>query len=97
MSYRKNIADFERRSVVLFTACTLGFAGAAFAQSTAAAAGSEQDRAAMFKQADTNGDKALSMDEAKAMPAVAEQFKAIDANSDGAISEAEFMAAMKAK
>jgi Ca2+-binding EF-hand superfamily protein len=97
MSYRKHIADFEKRSVVLFTACTLGFASVAFAQSTAAAAGSEQEMAAMFKQADTNGDKALSMDEAKAMPTVAERFKQIDTNGDGAVSEAEFMAAMKAK
>lgn len=97
MSYRKHIADFEKRSVLLFAACTLGAAGVAFAQSTATSAGSDQETAAMFKQADKNGDKALSMAEAQAMPAVAEQFKAIDANGDGAISEAEFMAAMKPK
>ncbi|WP_291014305.1 EF-hand domain-containing protein [Hydrogenophaga sp.] len=91
MSYRRHIVDFEERSVALFTACTLGFAGAAFAESTAAAAGSEQEVAAMCKQADKNSDKALNM------PAVSEQFKTIDANGDGAISEAEFMATMKTK
>jgi Ca2+-binding EF-hand superfamily protein len=37
----------------------------------------------------------LSMDEAKSMPAVSEQFKAIDTNGDGKISMAEFTTAMK--
>lgn len=97
MSYRQRIADFEKRSVLLFAACTLGAAGAAFAQSTATSAGGDQEMAAMFQQADKNGDKALSMDEAKAMPTVAEQFKQIDANGDGAVSQDEFMVAMKGK
>jgi Ca2+-binding EF-hand superfamily protein len=97
MSYRQHIADFEKRSVLLFAAFTLGTAGAAFAQSTTTRAGSDQETAAMFQQADKNGDKALSREEAQALPGVAEQFKQIDANGDGAVSEAEFMAAMKPK
>jgi hypothetical protein len=95
MSYRQQIAQFEKRSVLLFAALTLGAAGASFAQSTATAAGGDAEIAAAFKQADKNGDNALSMEEAKSMPAVAEQFKEIDTNGDGAISMAEFTTAMK--
>ncbi len=95
MSYRQQIAQFEKRSVLLFAAFTLGAAGAAFAQSTAASAGGDQDIATAFKQADKNGDKSLSMDEAKSLPAVSEQFKVIDTNGDGKISQEEFTTAMK--
>jgi len=95
MSYRHQIAQFEKRSVLLFAALTLGSASAAFAQSTATGAAGGQQIAAAFTQADKNGDKSLSMDEAKSMPAVAEQFMGIDANGDGKISMAEFTTAMK--
>lgn len=97
MSYRQHIADFEKRSVLLFAAFTLGAAGVAFAQSTAAKAGSEQEMGARFQQADKNGDKLLDKEEAKAIADVAKRFQQIDANGDGAISNAEFMTAMKAR
>ena len=43
-----------------------------------------------FKQADTNGDGNISMDEAKqSMPKLAEHFDAIDANHDGQLSPDE--------
>jgi hypothetical protein len=50
---------------------------------------------AAFKQADKNANSSLSMEEAKAMPAVSEQVKEIDTDSDGKISMAEFTTAMK--
>ena len=95
MPYRQHIRPFDKRSVLLFAALALGTSGTAFAQSTATSAGGDQEIAAAFTQADKNGDQSLSMDEAKAMPAVSEQFKAIDTNGDGKISMAEFTAAMK--
>lgn len=95
MSYRQQIAQFEKRSVLLFTALALGATGAAFAQSTAASAGGDAEIAAAFKQADKNADSSLSMEEAKSMPAVSEQFKEIDTDGDGKNSMAEFTTAMK--
>jgi hypothetical protein len=95
MSVRKTIAEFENRSVLLFAAITLGAAGTAWAQGTAAPMASDKAHSALFAQADKDGNKALSQDEAKAVPGLAEQFTRVDANGDGAISEDEFMAAMK--
>lgn len=97
MKKRSTIAEFEKRSVLLFAALTLGTAGSVFAQSTATPATSPQDQeiGAVFQQADKNGDKSLSAEEARALPAVSGQFTQIDANQDGAISAAEFMLAMK--
>ncbi len=85
---------FEARSVLLFSALAFGGLGATWAQSTAASA-ADQEVSAVFAKADKNGDKSLSAEEAKSLPAVSEQFAKIDGNGDGAISEAEFMEAMK--
>ena len=41
---------------------------------------------------DTDNDGTVDQEEAKADPAVAEQFTAIDANGDGVIDAAEFAA-----
>jgi hypothetical protein len=57
MSYRQQIAQFEKRSALLFAALALGTAGAAFAQSTATSTGGDPEIAAAFTQADKNGDK----------------------------------------
>ena len=84
---------FEARSVMLFAALSLGSSGAVLAQSTAPAA--NQDAAAVFAKADKNGDKKLSAEEAKSLPAVSEQFGKIDTDGDGSLSEAEFMKAMQ--
>lgn len=85
---------FEARSVLLFSALAFGGLGSTWAQSTAASA-ADQEVSAVFAKADKNGDKSLSAEEAKSLPAVSEQFAKIDSNGDGAISEAEFMEAMK--
>jgi Ca2+-binding EF-hand superfamily protein len=95
MSRHERIVGFERRSVLLFAAlAALGTSSAVLAQGTAAKAG-DQDIATAFQKADKNGDKALSMDEAKAVPGLAERFKAADTDGDGKISMEEFAAAMK--
>ena len=95
MSYRQQIAQFEKRSVLLFAALAPGAAGTAVARSTAASAGGRAEIAAAFKQADRNADGSLSMEEAQSMPAVSEQYKAIDTHGDGTISMAEFTTAMR--
>jgi hypothetical protein len=97
MSVRKTIAEFESRSVMLFAVITLGAAGTAWAQSTAAPMGSDKEHRALFAQADKDGNQSLNKDEAKAIPGLAEQFAKVDTNGDGAVSEDEFMAAMKPK
>lgn len=53
-----------------------------------------------FAKADTNGDGALTRDEAKAMPRVASHFDEIDADHDGKVTLAEigcYMAAQRGK
>ena len=93
---RKNarLPTFEARSVVLFTVLAFGGLSAATAQSTATSA-ADQEITAMFAKTDKDGDKALSAEEAKTLPAVSEQFAKIDSNGDGKLSEAEFVSALK--
>lgn len=58
MKKRSTMAEFEKRSVLLFAALTLGTAGSVYAQGTVSTAASTQDQAiqAVFQQADKNGD-----------------------------------------
>ena len=99
------IPNFELRSVVLLSALVLGAGSSAYAQSTAAPmAGSAQGSAATsattsatakdldaaFAKADTNKDGKLDKKEAQMMPAVAERFEQLDANTDGFLSREEF-------
>jgi Ca2+-binding EF-hand superfamily protein len=94
-SVRTSIAQFDNRSLVLFAALAMGASGATWAQSTAAPMTSNDSTlVAMFSQADKDADKALSAEEAKTIPALAESFDAVDGNGDGKVSEAEFLASM---
>ena len=90
------IANFEARSLMLIASLTLGAAGAAFAQSTAApAAAMDTEVSAAFTKADKNSDGKLSREEAAVLPAVAANFDRVDADKDGTISATEFGKAMK--
>lgn len=64
MSYRQQVALFEKCSVLLFASFTLSTAGVAFAQSRASNASGETEINAAFTQADKNADHALNMEEA---------------------------------
>jgi Ca2+-binding EF-hand superfamily protein len=90
------VSRFEARSLLLIASFTLGAAGSAFAQSTAApAAAADAEVTAAFTKADKNADGKLSREEAAALPAVAANFDKVDADKDGTISTAEFGKAMK--
>ena len=93
-SVRASITQFENRSLVLFAAITLGASSATWAQSTATPMSNDKTLVAMFTQADKDGDKALNLEEAKAIPALSERFAEVDVNGDGMVSQAEFMASM---
>ncbi len=89
------ITHFEARSLMLIASLTLGAAGTAFAQSTAATAAGDNEVATAFTKADKNSDGKLSREEAAVLPAVASNFDRVDADKDGTISAAEFTKAMK--
>lgn len=50
-----------------------------------------------FTRIDANGDGRLSQDEARRMPEISARFDELDADKDGALSFAEFMAATPPK
>lgn len=90
------LTSFEARSLLLLASVTLGVAGNAYAQSTAAPAKpADTEITAAFTKADKNADGKLSKDEATTLPALAAKFDSADADKDGTISAAEFGKAMK--
>lgn len=96
------LTSFEARSLLLIASVTLGVAGNAYAQSTAApataapaTAAADAEVTAAFTKADKNRDGKLSKEEAATLPAVAANFERADADKDGMISAAEFGKAMK--
>lgn len=48
-----------------------------------------------FKTADSDGNGAISMDEARSVPGLAEKFAEADKNGDGQLSKSEYEAAVK--
>ena len=106
IKHRKHfIPNFEASSVVLVAALALGTLAAVTAShaqtsppaatpAPAAAGGasktSAKDLDAAFGRADVNKDGRLDKKEAEVMPAIAERFGQLDADSDGAISRSEF-------
>jgi uncharacterized protein HemX len=90
MVYRKHIADFEKRSVLLFAALTLGAAGAAFSQNASARGGTHPKRTAIFQQTEKNEKKnekkSLTGNEAKVVTVSAEAFEQANASGDGGLT-----------
>jgi Ca2+-binding EF-hand superfamily protein len=93
-SSRPAMTGFDHRSLMLFAALSLGSAGATWAQSTAVTMDNDKALVALFTQADKDADKALSPEEAQAIPALAERFAQVDSDGDGKVTGAEFMASM---
>lgn len=88
---------FNAISVAIISAAVLHFSLAS-AQTAAPATAATPDTVKYmeaFKRADKNGDGKLSKEEAENMPAIAQRFDAIDADKDSAISENEYLAALK--
>jgi len=82
---------FERRVLI-------ALAGATALLTPYLAASAEERGARMeghFKMADTDNDGSLTREEAKAMPRVAKNFDAIDADKSSTVTLAEIQAAMK--
>ena len=92
------LTSFEARSLLLIASVTLGVAGSAYAQSTAAPAkpaATDTEITAAFTKADKNSDGKLSRDESATLPALAAKFDSADTDKDGTINATEFSRAMK--
>ncbi len=107
----RTLHAFDVRSLLLFASLTLGGTSSLMAQpapgavlgpvdagSSAAPQNAEQQNAQnIFQRADVDGDGFLSREEAKALPAVLEQFELWDHDGDGKISLQEFLSAARAR
>lgn len=96
-----NSKRFNALSVAIISAAAL-YMPMAYAQTTApsqpASAAGDSDTARYmeaFVRSDKNGDGKLSKEEAVSLPAIAQRFDQIDADKDGSISQAEYLAALK--
>ncbi len=85
--------SFTRLSLI--AAATAVACGLSFAQAPAAPGAPAPQRHVM-KKLDTNGDKLISREEAKANPHLAQNFDKMDANKDGQLSRDEMKAFHKA-
>lgn len=86
------------RRILAISAFTLLLPLVACAQQNDRSAHGAGELKQRFIEADTNGDGALSRDEAKAMPRVSAHFEDIDADHDGKVTLQEigqFLAAMR--
>lgn len=97
--HRPGIGPFEARSLMLIASWTLVIAGAAYGQTSAPpqaeAAATDRDVSAAFREADRNSDGQLNREEAQVMPALLENFDAIDTNKDQLISLDELAKAVQ--
>jgi Ca2+-binding EF-hand superfamily protein len=96
---RPGIGPFEARSLMLIASWTLVVAGAAYGQAStpaqAEAAALDRDVSAAFREADRNGDGQLNREEVRVMPALLDNFDAIDTDKDQHISLDELAKAVQ--
>lgn len=70
-----------------------GLSAVAYAAQDKADKGSA--KASSFQTADSDGNGAISMDEARSVPGLAENFAKADKNGDGQLSKSEYESALK--
>lgn len=58
-------------------------------------AGDKSGKATSFQTADADGNGAISMDEARTVPGLADKFAQADKNGDGQLSKSEYESAVK--
>ena len=86
-------------NVIVKSAVTAAFAFALSAVSVATLAADKSSKAnewPSFNKVDTDGNGAISMDEARAVPGLADTFAQYDKNNDGQLSKSEYESAKKA-
>ena len=86
-------------NVIVKSAVTAAFAFALSAVSVATLAADKSSKATewpSFKKVDTDNNGSISMDEARAVPGLADTFAQYDKNSDGQLSKSEYESAKKA-
>lgn len=105
-SRRRNIRNFEARSVALFAALALTTALSGAQSGTAPAASCAGDAIPpnkwtlaqiedAFRKTDTDGDGSISRREASRWTGLARNFDRLDSNQDGRLSRAEFDEGLK--
>ncbi|QCB47559.1 EF-hand domain-containing protein [Hydrogenophaga sp. PAMC20947] len=82
----------EACGLLLFASLTFGLTNVAMAETKTQKSDAKSGKT-IFAQADKNGDRRLSLEEAKTLPASSQPFDKMDTNRDGVISEEEFFAA----
>ena len=104
----RTLHAFDVRSMLLFASLTLGGTTALMAhgavlgpaetgRSVPRQDDAQQNAQNTFQRVDVDGDGFLSREEAKALPAVLEQFELWDQDGDGKISLQEFLSAARAR
>ena len=83
------------KTIITLTAASL--AAASFLVFAGGPAGKEGGRMERLRAADTNGDGLISRQEAAALPRIAKNFDAIDANRDGQVTADELRAFHKSQ
>ncbi len=90
-------SKFNAMSLAIIALATLQI-DAAYAQNPPPAANPSADTVRYleaFERADKNADGKLTKEEAENLPAIAQRFEQIDTNKDGAISQTEYLEALK--
>lgn len=107
----RTLHAFDVRSMLLFAGLTLGGTTALMAQPAPGAVlgpaetgrsvprqnDAQQNAQNTFQRVDVDGNGFLSREEAKALPAVLEQFELWDQDGDGKISLQEFLSAARTR
>jgi len=103
MTLKRQLINFEARSVALFATLSLGTVMMLHAQTPPAGGAIPPSKGPWttaqiteaFRLLDANGDGVISREEARMSKGVTKHFDQADTNHDGALSAAEFESAVK--